>query len=217
MGFGSPTVPLWLPYVVFTVVLLSLIVVSFARFHALRGAQYRNSSTHLDTPRLTWTHLDTPRFHALRGAQYRNSSIHLDTPRLTWTHLDTPGHTSIPRPARSSVPQQLDSPGYTPTHLDTPGHTSIPRPARSTVPQQTAGRRTDIRTQRAQERVGLTHYQSINQSCIFRVVQVIKLLQDPLEVGNNLPGINDNVRERGLEQKCFFKRCRKIVYTNGEF
>jgi len=42
MGSGSPTVPLWLPYVVFTVVLLSLIVVSFARFHALRGAQYRN-------------------------------------------------------------------------------------------------------------------------------------------------------------------------------
>jgi len=26
---------------------------------------------------------------------------------------------------------------------------------------------------------------SINQSCIFRVVQVIKSLQDPLEVGNN--------------------------------
>ena len=45
--------------------------------------------------------------------------------------------------------------------------------------------------------------QSVNQSCIFRVVQVIKSLQDPLEVGNNLPGINDNVRERGLEQKCF--------------
>ena len=43
--------------------------------------------------------------------------------------------------------------------------------------------------------------QSINQSCIFRVVQVIKSLQDPLEVGNNLPGVNDNVRERGLEQK----------------
>jgi len=35
-------------------------------------------------------------------------------------------------------------------------------------------------------------YQSINhQSCIFRVVQVIKSLQDPLEVGNNLTGIND--------------------------
>jgi len=34
------------------------------------------------------------------------------------------------------------------------------------------------------------------------VVQVIKSLQDPLEVGNNLPGINDNVRERGLERKC---------------
>ena len=37
------------------------------------------------------------------------------------------------------------------------------------------------------------------QSRIFRVVQVIKSLQDPLEVGNNLPGINDNVRERGTE------------------
>jgi len=37
--------------------------------------------------------------------------------------------------------------------------------------------------------------QSINQSCIFRVVQVTKSLQDPLEVGNNLPGISDNVRE----------------------
>ena len=36
---------------------------------------------------------------------------------------------------------------------------------------------------------------SINQSCIFRVVQVTKSLQDPLEVRNNLPGISDNVRE----------------------
>jgi len=45
--------------------------------------------------------------------------------------------------------------------------------------------------------------QSINQSCIFRVVQVIKSLRDPLEVGNNLPGISYNVREWGLEQKCF--------------
>ena len=36
---------------------------------------------------------------------------------------------------------------------------------------------------------------SVNQSCIFRVVQVKKSLQDPLEVGNNLPGISDNVRE----------------------
>ena len=33
------------------------------------------------------------------------------------------------------------------------------------------------------------------------MVQVTKSLQDPLEVGNNLPGINDNVRELGLEQK----------------
>ena len=45
--------------------------------------------------------------------------------------------------------------------------------------------------------------QSINQSCIFRLVQVTKSLQDPLKVGNNLAGINDNVKERGLEQKCF--------------
>jgi len=44
---------------------------------------------------------------------------------------------------------------------------------------------------------------SVNQSCIFRVVQVIKSLRCPQEAGNNLPGINDNVRERGLEQKCF--------------
>jgi len=29
---------------------------------------------------------------------------------------------------------------------------------------------------------------SVNQSCIFRVVHVIKSLQDPLERGNNLPG-----------------------------
>ena len=41
-----------------------------------------------------------------------------------------------------------------------------------------------------------------NQSCIFRVVQLIKPLQDPLEVGNNLPGINDNFTERGVQQKC---------------
>ena len=34
--------------------------------------------------------------------------------------------------------------------------------------------------------------------------QVIKTLQDLLEVGNNLPsGINDNVRERGVKQKSF--------------
>jgi len=39
---------------------------------------------------------------------------------------------------------------------------------------------------------GYQHHQSIMH---FRVVQVIKSLQDPLEVGNNLPGINDNVRE----------------------
>ena len=37
--------------------------------------------------------------------------------------------------------------------------------------------------------------QSVNQACIFRVVRVTKSLQDPLEMGNNLPGISDNVRE----------------------
>jgi len=42
---------------------------------------------------------------------------------------------------------------------------------------------------------------SVSQSIMyFRVVLVIKSLQDPLEVGNNLPGISDNVRERGLER-----------------
>jgi len=51
-------------------------------------------------------------------------------------------------------------------------------------------------------------FQSINQSInhafvFFRVVQVVKPLQDPLEVGNNLSGINDNVWERGVEQMCF--------------
>jgi len=39
---------------------------------------------------------------------------------------------------------------------------------------------------------------SINQSCIFRVVQVIKSLHD-----FKIHWINDNVMERGLEQKCF--------------
>ena len=33
--------------------------------------------------------------------------------------------------------------------------------------------------------------------------KVTKSLQDPLEVGNDLPGIDGNVRERGLEQQCF--------------
>jgi len=33
--------------------------------------------------------------------------------------------------------------------------------------------------------INQSNNQSINQSYIFRVVQVIKSLQDPLEVGNN--------------------------------
>jgi len=42
-----------------------------------------------------------------------------------------------------------------------------------------------------------------HQSWIFRVVQVRKSLQDPLKVGNDLTGIDDNVSKRGLEEKCF--------------
>ena len=42
----------------------------------------------------------------------------------------------------------------------------------------------------------VTNTQSINQSImLFRVVQVTKSLQDPLEVGNSLLGIGHNVRE----------------------
>jgi len=45
--------------------------------------------------------------------------------------------------------------------------------------------------------------QSINQSWILRVVQEIKSLQDPLKVGDDLTGIDDDVTKRGLELKCF--------------
>jgi len=47
---------------------------------------------------------------------------------------------------------------------------------------------------RATKRMYVNINQS-NQSCIFRVVQVTKSLQNPLEVGNNVLGISDNVRE----------------------
>ena len=47
------------------------------------------------------------------------------------------------------------------------------------------------------------------------MVQVIRSLQDPLEVGNNLPGINDNVRERGLEQKCFLNADGADITLSG--
>jgi len=56
------------------------------------------------------------------------------------------------------------------------------------------------------------HFNINHQSCIFRVVQVIKALQDPLEVRNSLLGINDNVRERGLQQKCFYLLTYSIEY-----
>jgi len=38
----------------------------------------------------------------------------------------------------------------------------------------------------------------------------MKSLQDPPEVGNNLPGISDNVRERAAGTEMFFKRRRKV-------
>jgi len=42
-------------------------------------------------------------------------------------------------------------------------------------------------------------YRTINDAVqsimLFRVVQVTKSLQDPLEVGNSLLGISDNVRK----------------------
>jgi len=44
--------------------------------------------------------------------------------------------------------------------------------------------------------------QSIKQSWIFRVVQVIKSLQDPLKVEEWFNGIDDNVRKLGLKKKC---------------
>ena len=57
---------------------------------------------------------------------------------------------------------------------------------------------------------------TINQSRIFRVVQVIKSLQDPLEAGNNLPGISDNVRERGLEQETFLNADGRLTETGAD-
>ena len=54
-----------------------------------------------------------------------------------------------------------------------------------------------------------TSTQTIDQSCISTVVQVIKSLQDPLEVGNNLPGINDNVRNEAWNRNVF-RRWRKV-------
>ena len=47
----------------------------------------------------------------------------------------------------------------------------------------------------------------------FRVVQVIQSLQDPLEMGNNLTEINDNVRERGLGEKCFLNADGRLTET----
>jgi len=53
----------------------------------------------------------------------------------------------------------------------------------------------------------------IDQSiAYFRVVQVIISLEDPLEVGNNLPGINDNVRDEAWNRNVL-KRCGRLTET----
>jgi len=51
--------------------------------------------------------------------------------------------------------------------------------------------------------LGSPGQRAIKRVCVCVCVQVIKSLHDQLEVGTNLLGISDNVRERGLEQKCF--------------
>ena len=53
--------------------------------------------------------------------------------------------------------------------------------------------------------------QSINQSCIFRVVQVIKSLQDPLEVGNSLPGMITYPKQ--MEVMEFGQQQRHMAHT----
>jgi len=54
----------------------------------------------------------------------------------------------------------------------------------------------DVKDWRQHQQFIKANNQSINQSImLFRVVQVTKSLQDPLEVGNSLLGISDNVRE----------------------
>jgi len=59
--------------------------------------------------------------------------------------------------------------------------------------------------------------QSVNQSCIFRVVQVTKSLQDPLEVGNNLLGIDDNVRERGPRNRNVLNADGRLTERRGRY
>jgi len=52
------------------------------------------------------------------------------------------------------------------------------------VIEPVTGRATEV----CEWRVATASPESIKQSCIFTVVQIIKSLQDPLEMGNNLPG-----------------------------
>jgi len=99
--------------------------------------------------------------------------------------------------ATSSVPAVKDQPS-----LQTSGRASPKSLAAVDVASKTKSKTSSAMTSAVARNGPVNHAQdarmynqSINQSCIFRVVQVIKSLQDPLEVGNNLPGINDNVRE----------------------
>ena len=67
----SMAVPLWLPYVIFTVVLLSLIVVSFARFSTTQAR--RSSPVRRRSSVLEWD--DKPRRPNSTGAWFPRSIL----------------------------------------------------------------------------------------------------------------------------------------------
>jgi len=71
--------------------------------------------------------------------------------------------------------------------------------SRGNVPGTLQGRVTEINTRKRYNMLQLRmkgQGMRLNQSImLFRVVQVTKSLQDPLEVGNSLLGISDDVRE----------------------
>jgi len=61
----------------------------------------------------------------------------------------------------------------------------------------------------------LCRIDAVGQSCNFIVAQVIKSLRDPLEEGDNLTGIYDNVRKRGLGRNGIRRR-RKVDRDGAE-
>ena len=116
-------------------------------------------------------------------------------PMYTTLHVSDTGASKLD--ATSSVPAAKDQPS-----LQTSGRASPKSLAAVDVPSKTKSKASSAMSSAVSRNGPVNHAedarmynQSINQSCIFRVVQVIKSLQDPLEVGNNLPGINDNVTE----------------------